>query len=353
MPALNIRGRMRRILTGRDETSVRYREFGLGALGAAGVALVLLIATALYVIPFGRTTYTAELLEAETVQTGDEVRLAGLTVGEVESLELRPDKVIMRFSVDSEVFLGAQTSLDVRMLTLVGGHYVALFPAGEQPLGDNVIPPERVRLPYSLMQTFQDAAEPVRAVDGTTLRANLSAFADALAAAPDSLRRMLDGTEDLIDVLNAQRSDVSEAIAVAAEYLGVIDLGKGQLRRMIDKINLLETMLIDKRAEVREAVVLLRSVFGRIGALQPSWEHTLKPMAQQLADAIDELEQIGQRLAPLVDSVHSIGQQLQQMVLPDGSVQLGDPNATLTAEGPVDPAVVFGQFCIPVPGKAC
>ncbi|WP_280336268.1 MlaD family protein [Nocardia wallacei] len=344
---------VRRVLYGRDEISTRRREFGLGALGAVLVVLALLVTAAVYAIPFGRTTYTAELTEAETVKAGDDVRLAGISVGEVDELELRSDKVIMRFTVDDDVFVGSETTLDVRMLTLVGGHYVALFPAGTTPLGSRAIPADHVRLPYSLMETFQDAVDPVRGIDGGTLRENLTALADSLTQAPSSIREMLTGAEHLVDVLNRQRADVSKGIAVAQEYLGVVNLGKGQLRRMIEKITLLETLLGDKRAEVREAVQLLRSVFGRVAALQPSWETTLKPMARQLADAIDELESIGEKLSGLVDSVHGIGEHLTGLVLPDGRVQVGDPAATVVAEQPVDAGTLLGQICVPVPGKAC
>ncbi|BDT99298.1 MCE family protein [Nocardia sputorum] len=346
--------RARRILYGRDEISTMRREFGLGALGVVLVVLALLVAAAVYVIPFGHSTYTAELTEAETVKVGDDVRLAGISVGKVEKLELRPDKVIMRFTVDNDVFVGDATTLDVRMLTLVGGHYVALFPAGEKPLGKSKpIPSDHVRLPYSLMETFQDAADPIRGIDGSTLRANLSALADSITEAPGSIRQMLTGAEHLVDVLDRQRTDVSKALTVAQEYLGVVDLGKGQLRRMIEKITLLETMLGDKRAEVREAVQLLRSVFGRVAALQPSWETTLKPMARQLADAVDELEDIGGKLTTLLDSVHGIGEQLTRLVLPDGQVQVGDPTATVAAPQPIDAGTLLAQICVPVPGKAC
>ncbi|WP_280382682.1 MlaD family protein [Nocardia wallacei] len=354
MPRLSrLPRRVRRALAGRDEISTRRREFGLGALGAVLVVLALLATAAVYAIPFGRTTYTAELTEAETVKPGDEVRVAGIPVGEVEELELHPDKVLMRFTVDSDVFVGAQTTLDVRMLTLVGGHYVALFSEGSTPLGSKTIASDRVRLPYSLMETFQDAVDPVRGLDGGTLRDNLSALADSITAAPGSLREMITGAEHLVDILNKQRTDVSKAIAVAQEYLGVVDLGKGQLRRMIEKIALLQTLMGNNRAEVFEAVTLLRSVFGRVAALQPSWETTLKPMARQLADAIDELEDIGDKLTALLDSVHGIGQRLTGMVLPDGQVRVGDPAATVVAPPPVDPAALLGQLCIPVPGRAC
>ena len=142
-------------------------QLRLGVLGAVLVAAALIATGVLYVLPLSTSTYTAELAEAGSVKVGDDVRVAGVPVGTVTSIDLHSTSVTMTFTVDNDVFVGDQTTLDIRMLTIVGGHYVAASPAGTEPLGDNVIPPDRVRLPYNLAQAFQDAAQPIRDVDGT------------------------------------------------------------------------------------------------------------------------------------------------------------------------------------------
>lgn len=328
----------------RTEQAKLRHDLRLGILGAVLVVLGMVAVAVLYTVPFGRETYTAELTEAQSVRVGDDVRLAGISVGKVESLELQPERVLMTFSVDSSVFLGSETSLDIRMLTIVGGHYVALFPAGEEPLGDRMITADRIRLPYSLVQAFQDAAQPLREIDGNTLRDNLTAMADSLEASPDSLRRTLDGVEHFVDVLDQQRADVSRAIALADEYLGAVYQAKGELGRLVERINVLETVLADKRTEVRTAVEALDRVISRLAALQPAWETTLKPMAQQLAAAVPELERLGQQLQPLIDDVHALGERVGTYLPPEGGVRVDHSGATIEAPEGV---------CVPVPGRVC
>ncbi|MGY2062732.1 MlaD family protein, partial [Nocardia gipuzkoensis] len=109
------------------EPEKRRREIRLGIAGVVLVAILAVGAGVLYVAPIGKKTYTADLAEAQSVKAGDDIRVAGISVGKVKSLELQPDRVIMRFTVDSKVFVGDQSTLDVRMLTVVGGNYVALF----------------------------------------------------------------------------------------------------------------------------------------------------------------------------------------------------------------------------------
>ncbi|MFF0533038.1 MCE family protein [Nocardia amikacinitolerans] len=332
-----------------DDTAKRRKEIRFGIFGVVLVALGMLAAAVLYAVPFGKTTYTAELSEAQSVKEGDDVRLAGVSVGSVESLELKPDRVVMKFTVKSDVFLGDKTSLDIRMLTVVGGHYVALFPAGDAPLGDKPIPADRVRLPYSLIQTFQDATTPLNELDGDTLRRNLAALDQSLTSAPETLRTTLDTVGGYIDAIDRQRTQVSNAIAVADEYVTMYDGAKTDLGRLMDNVNLLETVLIDKRAELREAVALLNSVVQRLAALTPAWESTLKPRAQQLADALPRLEEMGGKLEPMIASTQQLSEKLRLLVIPEEGVVLDRSGETVPAPAGLD----LSSVCVPVPGKEC
>ncbi|WP_233528996.1 MlaD family protein [Antrihabitans stalagmiti] len=327
----------------RTAAQTRRREIRLGIIGAIGVAILVAVSAVLYVVPIGKTTYTAYLDEAQSVKAGDDVRVAGIPVGSVESLTLHPDKVVMTFTVDDDVFVGDQTSLDIRMLTVAGGHYVAVFPAGTEPLGDNAITADRVRLPYSLVQAFQDASDPIREVDGTTLRESFAAIESATVDSPDGLRKMLGGVESLMDVLDKQNADVSKALALADEYVSGLESAKSELGRLVTKVNILETVLTDNRAEVKQAVLLLRSVIERLAALAPAWNSTLKPMAVELANALPALDALGAKLDSLVRSVDGLGTKMTTLITPAGGIGLDQSDVTITAP----------PLCVPVPGKAC
>ncbi|WP_336083370.1 MlaD family protein [Nocardia sp. SSK8] len=334
--------RARALATSRDASAIRRTELWVGVAGIVALVVGLLAVAVLYAVPFGKRTYTALLPEAQSVQVGDDVRLAGVPVGSVTGLELTDDDVEMRFTVDSDVFVGAETGLDIRMLTIVGGHYVALVPAGTRPLGDTPIPADRVRLPYNLAQAFQDAVAPVAAIDGDRLRANLEALSTSITASPDGIRDTVAGIGQFVAALDRQRADVAAAISIADEQLGAVDLARGELGRLVEKISLLETVLADKRNEVRLAVEQLDRVVSRLAGLQPSWESTGAPLARKLADAVPELIALGDRLQPVIDGVHALAQQLGALVPMPGTVVVDQSAATV--DGPV---------CVPVPGRVC
>jgi phospholipid/cholesterol/gamma-HCH transport system substrate-binding protein len=106
----------------------RISDVRLGLLGAVAVVVLLAAVGIVSVVETGMTTYTAELSDAGSVRADDDVRVAGITVGKIKSVTLQSDHVDMSFTVKDDVFIGDATSLEVRMLTIVGGHYLAVQP---------------------------------------------------------------------------------------------------------------------------------------------------------------------------------------------------------------------------------
>ncbi|WP_280436115.1 MlaD family protein, partial [Nocardia carnea] len=103
--------------------SERDAELRWGIAGICGVLILLAAIGAVYITRTnsGRS-YSADMAEAGAIRPGDDIRLAGIAVGKVNSLTLLPDRVRMKFTVEDEVFVGDQTALDLRMLTIVGGY---------------------------------------------------------------------------------------------------------------------------------------------------------------------------------------------------------------------------------------
>lgn len=322
----------------RHEAAKNRREFRLGLLGAGFVALLLVATGALYVLPLGKSTYTAELSEANSIKVGDQVRLAGITVGAVTGLELAPDRVRMRFTVDREVFLGQQTALEIRMLTAIGGHYLAVFPAGTTPLGGRVIPPERVKLPYSLIRTLQDAAAPVAEVDGDTLRKNLAALQDSLSTNPDSLRRMGRAVESFVQVLNRQNAEVSQALTVAREFLSTIENSKSIIGQFVRQAGVLVVEGLNKRAEIELALTITAQLLARIAALEPASREFLEPLGAKLRETLPQLRELGAQLDIALPQWRELRDRLVAAT--------ADPQGVT-----VDQSAL--TVCVPVPGRGC
>ncbi|WP_405484976.1 MlaD family protein [Nocardia sp. NBC_00511] len=328
----------------RHEGNVRRRQLVLG-LGGLLTVLVLMAASAvIYFLPIGKSTYTAMLTEAGALKTGDEVRIAGIQVGSVTSMELFDDAVRMKFTVDDGIFLGDQTTLNVRMLTAIGGHYVAAFPAGRNALGDKPIPADHVTLPYSLAQALQDSAQPLAAIDGNTLRANIDALSAAMAKSPGSIGEVTNAMASFVDVVNKQNTEVNRALDVADEYIGLLGDYRKTIGAMLSKIGIMETTVLDRRAEVTDALRIVTELLSRIAAIEPTWRSQLEPLLDKLFEAKPQLDQLGQRLGEVAGSIHDLGARIQGLAAPQGGLSIDQSGQTVSADA---------AFCIPVPGKDC
>jgi phospholipid/cholesterol/gamma-HCH transport system substrate-binding protein len=319
------------------------RELRFGIAGLVAVVAILAAAGIVYVLPLGKSTYRAELAEAGSVKTGDSVRVAGVPVGEVTALDLLDDRVRMTFTVDSHVFIGDRTTLDIRMLTVAGGHYVAVAPAGATALGSKPIPVDHVSLPYSLEQTFRDAAAPIAHIDAGTLRENLTALQQATTTTPEGIRRMGAALDSIVTILQQQKSDISRTLGVASEFGAALDSVKSQIGQLIGSIGSIETIAAGKRAEIREALSLTADLTSRLAALEPGWKNTLQPMSDALVTALPQLQELGKRLDGVLASLHGMGQRLQSLIGPAGVVTVDRSAAPMAL-----PAV-----CIPLPGQGC
>lgn len=308
-------------------------------------AVLLLIAIgAVYVTgTTAERTYSAEMAQAGSIRTGDDVRLAGIPVGKVTALTLLPDRVRMEFTVAEDAFLGDQTTLDIRMLTFVGGYYLAVLPAGTKPLGAAVIPMERVIVPYNLTKAFQDAVEPVRRIDGSVFRQDLAALSTAIDKSPDAVRSTVRAAGDVVAILDEQNADISRALSIADEYLTALDANADVLADLVITLGTLEQIIQTNKVQVAESLYDLAVILQDLTPLGRAWDASIKERAQPLADAIPALEQLGARLGALLESVRAFEQRLLPLMPAGGGVSVDQSGATIQ----------LPALCVPLPGGGC
>ncbi|WP_067814540.1 MlaD family protein [Nocardia inohanensis] len=288
-------------------------------------------------------TYRAEMTQAGAIRAGDDVRVAGIPVGKVTSLTLLADRVRMEFTTEAAVFVGDQTVLDIRMLTVVGGYYVALRPAGAAALGSGVIPKERVMLPYNLTQAFQDAAQPVREIDGNTLRQNLAVLAASIDKSPEAIRATVRAASDLVALLEKQNADISRSLSFADEYLTALRRNADVLATLVTRLGTLSNLIRNNKTQVAAALNDLAVVLQDLAPLGTAWDNGLKERAQPLADAIPQLSQLDSRLGELLDAVRALETELLPLLPAGGGITVDQSAATVSVP----------SICVPVPEGGC
>src|SRR3954466_428078 len=107
----------------------------IGAISLAVIAALVLLASNAQWLPIigGGTVYTAQFSEAAGLKPDDPVRVAGVKVGQVESLALEHGAVQVEFRV-KDTFVGDRSEAAIKIETVLGAKYLALVPIGTSEL---------------------------------------------------------------------------------------------------------------------------------------------------------------------------------------------------------------------------
>ncbi|MGW5750858.1 MlaD family protein [Nocardia rhamnosiphila] len=312
----------------------------------AGVVLVVIAGTALgvlYLNPPATATYHAYLPEAGGVRPGDGVRIAGVHVGRVVSVELTDTAVDVGFLVGTEHRLGDATGVDVRMLTPIGGVYLALLPAGAAPLRDP-IPPERTRLPFLVTDLLPAAGAAAGEVDTTALRATVEGAARALDGAPGALRDTVSGLGAVVGALAEQKQQIEDLLALSDEYLAAVRDNEQLATEVIRAYAILGPQIVAARSKVEIFSDKVTAVVGLLfdflsGPYAEQIEPLLPPLEQTRDTSRDLLGHADAVIAAMAGTVT----RLAELAGPGGRA-LVDQSGLTTPPPPV---------CIPVPGAGC
>ncbi|MEV3987963.1 MCE family protein [Streptomyces sp. NPDC049837] len=207
--------------------------------GVAGLLLLALIALGAYKIDAlagGTTTYTADFTEAAGLDEGDEVRIAGVKVGEVTGVALDGAKVKVGFEVDDTTWIGDSSTAAIAIKTLLGEKYLAVDPLGTraQDPGER-IPASRTTSPYDVTQALTGLGDTINAIDTRQLAKSFEAISATFAHSPPDVRSAATG-------LSALSRSVSSRDAQLAELLKG---GKRLTQTLAGKKNSFELLLED------------------------------------------------------------------------------------------------------------
>ena len=111
---------------------IPFRERNKTVIGAVGILSILALLAGSFSVDaiIGGDEYKAEFTEAAGLRPNDEVRVAGVKVGKVLSVELAGDRVQVEFRA-KDVELGGASRADIRIKTLLGRKFLMLTPDGD------------------------------------------------------------------------------------------------------------------------------------------------------------------------------------------------------------------------------
>lgn len=268
-------------------------------------------------------TYSAKFLDATSLNIGDDVRISGVRVGQIEELEIADHNLArVRFSLDSQRRLPADVSATIKYRNMVGQRYIALergkgttallepgaeiplertTPAldltelfnGFKPLFQALSPKDVNQLSGEIVQVLQGeggTVESLLAHTGsltTTIASrdkvigevitNLNSVLKTINGKGDALSTLVSTLRELVSGLAGDREAIGDAVSGLAELstatAGLLEQGRQPLKDSIDGLGLLSEQLVDGKAEVEDFLTVLPGKLNELGRLSSygSW----------------------------------------------------------------------------------
>lgn len=310
--------------------------------GVTTLALLLVLAVTaalVYISPPGETTVVFYTDDAASVRPGDSVRIAGIPVGKIKDLSLEPAQVKVRATVDKDAFVGDQSQIQVRMLTIVGGYYVDLISLGDKPLADRAIPRERVRMPYNLMRALTDATKITDQVDPQPIHDSLNQIQQGLTGTNvDTLAAVIDAGNSLTSTMEKQRGQITSILNISDEYIQTLSNYRAKLQELVSKISVLEQTLmlygkgfgaaLGGMGDISDAILV---PFGHF------WVNHREEFIEKVREWQDSFRRWADNNSRIIPRLRRVREKIERV--------LDAQNAR--------PELLATDLCIPMPGSPC
>lgn len=260
----------------------------IGVVGLTIIGLIMLAAFKAQDLPLigGGNRYSAQFSEAGGLKPNDEIRVAGVRVGQVREVELAGTHVRVEFVVDRGVRLGDKTGAEMKIKTLLGQKYLKLNPAGTGELKEGAeIPLERTVSAYDVVEAFSDLASTTERIDTAQLARALDTLSTTFKNTPEEVRASLTGL-----------SRLSRNVAKRDE----------ELKRLLQHSQVVTKLLADRN---RELITLMRDGNKLFQAVQArrALIHQLLVSTQALSAQITALVRENRKdLAPTLQKVNAV-----------------------------------------------
>ncbi|OSC22878.1 mammalian cell entry protein [Mycobacterium vulneris] len=267
------------------------------------VALVgLIVAGAAVVVRntfFGPRTITAYFTTATAIYPHDEVRVSGVKVGNIKSIQPQGTRAKIILSVDHGVPIPADAKAVIVAPNLVASRYVQLTPAyrdtGPVMQDGAVIPVERTAVPVEwdevktqLMRLATDLG-PKSGVSGTSVGRFIDSAANALDGNGDKLRQTLGQLSGVGRILANGSGNIVDIIKNLQTFVGALRDSNVQIEQFNGRLATLTSVVNDSKSDLDAALTDLSTAVGEVRRFIAGTRNQTSEQIARLADVTQNL----------------------------------------------------------------
>ena len=236
-------------------------QFRANAVRVIVFVLVAVLLGALIVMVLGNSaskgarSYHAVFTNASGLDEGSAVRAAGVEVGSVTELRLRPDHTVqVTFGVKPDVGLTTATDARIRYANLTGDRYLELTAsptsAGSSLPAGGTIPASRTTPALDLDLVFNGFRPLTRALDPAAVNELTSSIIAVSQGQGGALDELFSRVASLTNTLGDRSALIEQVIDNLTAVLDVVDDHRGDVTHLIDGLAELMEGLADDRKRI-------------------------------------------------------------------------------------------------------
>ena len=230
----------------------------------------------------GGTTYTADFTEAAGLDHGDEVRVAGVKVGEVTDVALDGGRVVVSFRV-KDTWIGDASTAAIAIKTLLGEKYLAVDPLGSARQNPaHRIPAGRTTSPYDVTTAFQELARTAGELDTEQLALSLQTISNTFRDTPPDVRKALDGMSALSKTISSRDAQLARLLANTEQVTASLSGQNARFEALLKDGNLLLAELRRRRNAIGSLLSGTRALATELSGLVADNNARLGPTLRAL-----------------------------------------------------------------------
>ncbi|WP_063836885.1 MCE family protein [Phaeacidiphilus oryzae] len=220
-------------------------------------------------------TYHAVFSSASGLVAGQDVRAAGVSVGQVEKVALRSDdRAEVTFTVDRTVPMTTTTQASIRYQNLVGDRYLQLSPGaaadGRRPAAlapGALIPLDRTAPALDLDELYNGFTPLLQGLAPQQVNQLSGELIEVLQGEGGSVQQLLGDIGSLTSTLADRDRVIGELVSEFDSALGNLDAHRGQLSDLISRLQHLVSGLSQDRKQIGDSLSGVSRLTTSVGGL--------------------------------------------------------------------------------------
>lgn len=289
-------------------TSARYVLLA----GIAVVAAALIAGMFLVLRPDdNRTHLTVDFDQTISLYEGADVRILGVPVGSVDSVEPMGEKVRVELSWDSDYKVPADAEAVIVSPAIVGDRYIQLTPAyesGAEMKDGSVLDASRTAIPVELDQVYDSldqlatALGPEGANKNGSLDRLLSSSAKAFDGQGKKFHRTLKDLSKLTGTLDDNKDELFGSMTQLERFVGALADNDSAVREFNSSLADVSSMLSGEREDLAGALRALGGSLDEVRSYVRENRGALKGNVKALVNVTNQLVDQRSNLAKIFDT---------------------------------------------------